>query len=154
MNNCPSRWIDLRLVNAILVTWTAPERPNGVLLRYYLQLTTYDGRRVIVTASVGSSTFLDDLDSSQLREFQHICGFCLLNVFTVVVIQHSSSPTLTEPGVPYTVCIFAENSAGNGTKCNVTDFTDELGESCYVAISIQRVPCNPLHTDKVNPICQ
>jgi len=35
----------------------------------------------------------------------------------------------TEDGVPYTVQIFAENSAGNGTVCNVTDFTNELGES-------------------------
>ena len=129
MNNCPSRWTDL--TSAIQVTWAAPERPNGVLLRYYLQLTTYDGRRVIVTVSVGSSTFLD-LDSSQLREFQHNCGFCLLNFLTVVVVKHSSSPTLTEPGVPYIVSIFAENSAGNGTKCNITDFTDELGECCYV----------------------
>jgi len=34
-----------------------------------------------------------------------------------------------EDGVPYTVQIFAENSAGNGTVCNVTDFTNELGES-------------------------
>ena len=32
----------------------------------------------------------------------------------------------TEDGVPYIVSIFAENSAGNGTKCNVTDFTNEL----------------------------
>lgn len=31
----------------------------------------------------------------------------------------------TEAGVPYTVRIFAENSAGNGTVCNFTDFTDE-----------------------------
>ena len=30
-----------------------------------------------------------------------------------------------EAGVPYTVSIFAENSAGNGTVCNFTDFTDE-----------------------------
>ena len=35
----------------------------------------------------------------------------------------------TEDGVPYTLQIFAENSAGNGTVCNVTDFTNELGES-------------------------
>ena len=35
-------------------------------------------------------------------------------------------PTPTENGVPYIVSIFAENSAGNGTKCNVTDFTNEL----------------------------
>ena len=39
--------------------------------------------------------------------------------------------TLTEDGVPYTVSIFAENSAGNGTKCNVTDFTNELGMFYY-----------------------
>jgi len=37
----------------------------------------------------------------------------------------------TEDGVPYTVQIFAENSAGNGTVCNVTDFTNELGESFF-----------------------
>ena len=76
VNNCPSRWTDL--ASAIQITWSAPERPNGVLLRYHLQLTTYDGRRVIVTESVGSTTFLDDLDNSELREFQHTCGFCLL----------------------------------------------------------------------------
>ena len=40
-----------------------------------------------------------------------------------------SPPTLTEDGVPYILSIFAENSAGNGTKCNVTDFTNELSES-------------------------
>ena len=32
----------------------------------------------------------------------------------------------TVAGIPYTVRIFAENSAGNGTVCNFTDFTDEL----------------------------
>ena len=48
-------------------------------------------------------------------------------LFTVLL---PSLPTPTEDGVPYIVSIFAENSAGNGTKCNVTDFTNELGESC------------------------
>ena len=52
-----------------------------------------------------------------------MCGFCLL--------YYCSSNSYTEDGVPYIVSIFAENSAGNGTKCNVTDFTDELGESWY-----------------------
>ena len=37
-----------------------------------------------------------------------------------------SPPTPTEAGIPYIVSIFAENSAGNGTRCNVTDFTNEL----------------------------
>ena len=43
-------------------------------------------------------------------------------------LYYSTPLTLTEAGVPYIVSIFAENAAGNGTKCNVTDFTDELGE--------------------------
>ena len=47
----------------------------------------------------------------------------------VVVLHPYTSiftPTPTEAGVPYIVSIFAENSAGNGTRCNATDFTDEL----------------------------
>ena len=52
----------------------------------------------------------------------------------VVLLPHTSiyPPTPTEDGVPYIVSIFAENSVGNGTKCNVTDFTNELGTfHCY-----------------------
>ena len=124
VNNCPSRWIDL--TSAIQVTWAAPERPNGILLRYHLQLKSYDGRRVIVTESVGSSTFLDYLDSSELREFQQNCGFCLFRDLVVISVLYLYSSHSTEGGVPYIVSIFAENSAGNGTKCNVTDFTNEL----------------------------
>ena len=63
VSNCPSRW-----TGAIQVTWTAPERPNGMILRYHLQLISYDGRRLIATESVGNSTLLGQLDSSQLRE--------------------------------------------------------------------------------------
>ena len=37
----------------------------------------------------------------------------------------------TADGVPYVLSVFAENSAGNGTKCNVTDFTDELSMLHY-----------------------
>ena len=66
VSNCPSRWTDMPSV--IQVTWTAPERPNGMLLRYHLQLTSYDDRRVITTASVQSSTLLGQLDNSELRE--------------------------------------------------------------------------------------
>ena len=84
MNNCPSRWTDL--TSAIQFTWAAPERPNGMILRYYLQLTTYDGRRIIVSESVGSSTFHDELDNSQLREFQHYCGFCLFRDLVVISV--------------------------------------------------------------------
>ena len=35
------------MANAIQVAWTAPERPNGMILQYHLQLTSYDGRTVI-----------------------------------------------------------------------------------------------------------
>ena len=68
VNNCPSRWTDLASV--IQVTWTAPERPNGVLLRYHLQLTSYNGRTVITTENVGSNVVIGQLDSSELRECQ------------------------------------------------------------------------------------
>ena len=82
MSNCPSRWTDL--ASTIQVTWTAPERPNGILLRYHLQLTTYDGRRVITTESVGSGTLVGQLDTSELGEYQHKCGFCLYRNFVVI----------------------------------------------------------------------
>ena len=58
-------------------------------------------------------------------------------------------PTPTEAGVPYTVSIFAENSAGNGTKCNVTDFTNELGmfynctHQYVVLLAIATSVCKP-----------
>ena len=83
MNNCPSRWTDL--AGAIQVTWAAPERPNGFILRYYLQLTTYDGRRIIVSESVRSSTLLGQLDSSELREFQHKCDVPPKQVYTGIL---------------------------------------------------------------------
>ena len=51
----------------------------------------------------------------------------------------------TEDGVPYIVQIFAENSAGNGTVCNVTDFTNELGSSASV--------CNYLLSPSSNIDC-
>ena len=72
VSSCPSNWLDIRQASAIQITWSVPERPNGFILRYYLQLTTYDGRRVIVSTSVGNSTFLDDLDSSELRELYYV----------------------------------------------------------------------------------
>ena len=75
MNNCPSRWTDL--ASAIQVTWTAPERPNGMILRYHLQLTSYNGRTVIVSASVGSSAVIGQLDSNELREYQNNSEFYL-----------------------------------------------------------------------------
>ena len=80
VNNCPSRWTDL--TSAIQVTWTAPERPNRMLLRYHLQLTTYGGSRVIASETVGSGTLLSQLDSSELREYQHKCGLCLYRIGT------------------------------------------------------------------------
>ena len=84
MNNCPSRWTDL--ASAIQVTWTAPVRPNGILLRYHLQLTTYDGRRVTASENVGSGTLPSQLDSSELRESQHKSGLCLYKNFVVTIL--------------------------------------------------------------------
>ena len=76
MGNCPSRRTDLASV--IQLNWTAPERPNGILLRYYLWLTNYDGTSVIATESVGSSDVIGQLDSSELRECQDNCDFYLI----------------------------------------------------------------------------
>jgi len=56
----------------------------------------------------------------------HIVSHCKAIGMVILYIIFS-----TEDGVPYTVQIFAENSAGNGTVCNVTDFTNELGESFF-----------------------
>ena len=52
----------------------------------------------------------------------------------------------TEDGVPYTVRILAENSAGNGTMCNVTDFTDELGKSYCSTSVFSRLPSAPINS--------
>ena len=55
--------------------------------------------------------------------FAHTNKFCSNSVPYTSITSHS-----TEDGVPYIVSIFAENSAGKGAECNVTDFTNELGE--------------------------
>ena len=56
MNNCPSSWSDR--LDAIHFSWAAPQRPNGVLLRYYIQLTRYDNRTVIASASKNENATL------------------------------------------------------------------------------------------------
>ena len=99
-----------------------------MLLRYHLQLTNYDGRRVITTESVGSSTVIAQLDNSELREYQFkLMWFLFMKRYGCCTLSlHKYTSTSTGDGVPYIVSIFAENSAGNGTRCNVTDFTNEL----------------------------
>ena len=56
VSNCPSRWSDLP--NDIRVTWAAPQRPNGVLRRYYIILTSFDGRTVIAVTSTNENAAL------------------------------------------------------------------------------------------------
>ena len=63
---CPSRWRDLQ--NAIQVDWTSPQDPNGIVLRYYLALTSYAGNTVIATASVNSNSTLTTGFSARLGE--------------------------------------------------------------------------------------
>ena len=67
--------------------------------------------RIYSSANLCSSLLFDELN------------FFLLDDLP---FYYSTPPIPTEAGVPYIVSIFAENAAGNGTKCNVTDFTDEL----------------------------
>ena len=56
VSNCPSRWRDLP--NDIQVSWAAPQRPNGVVLRYYIILTSYDSRTVVASASTNENATL------------------------------------------------------------------------------------------------
>ena len=57
------------MANAIQVAWTAPESPNGMLLQYHLQLTSYDGRTVIASESLGSAAVIGQLNNRQLGEY-------------------------------------------------------------------------------------
>ena len=78
MSNCPSRWSDL--TNDIQVNWTAPERPNGVLLRYYIVLTSFDGGRVIVSASINDDatvTLSVELSNTNLSKCCKV--YCICN---------------------------------------------------------------------------
>ena len=67
MNNCPSRWNDLP--NDIQVTWAAPQRPSGVLQRYYIILTSFDGRRVIASESYDNTTLSAELSNANLGKW-------------------------------------------------------------------------------------
>jgi len=53
---CPSRWKDL--TSTIQVNWIAPQRPNGIVLQYYLVLTNFGGNTVIASTTVNSSDAL------------------------------------------------------------------------------------------------
>ena len=53
---CPSRWTDQ--TSTIHVNWTAPHRPNGIVLQYYLVLTNFGGNTVIASTTVNSSDAL------------------------------------------------------------------------------------------------
>ena len=68
---CPPEWTDLR--SAIQVNWTAPRRPNGIILRYYLVLTTFSGNTVIATATVNSSSNLATDFTARLGELAILC---------------------------------------------------------------------------------
>ena len=196
VSNCPSRWRDDQN-GVIQVTWAAPQQPNGVLLRYYIQLTRYDdGRTVIASASTDEDATLSvALSAANLGkccsscnpdnpfpcfEFSITCFLLKARSWLnqEFALQQAETPGVTalvpyintevfspdswagyglqhiqfhrsghnflhthmavqsisvlffsdsaEDGVPYNVSIFAETSAGNGTKCNVTDFTNEL----------------------------
>ena len=50
---CPSRWTDEE--STIQVDWMTPQRPNGLLLRYYLILRSFSGNSVFGRIAVDSS---------------------------------------------------------------------------------------------------
>ena len=67
VNNCPSRWIDRNGV--IQFSWAAPQRPNGVLRRYYIILTSFDGRTVIASESYDNTTLSAELSNANLGKW-------------------------------------------------------------------------------------
>ena len=88
VSNCPSMWDDQNGV--IQVTWAAPQRPNGVLLQYYIQLTRYDdGRTVIASASTNEDATLSvELSAANLRK---CCRVLLLVVVILKILFPASS---------------------------------------------------------------
>jgi len=64
---CPSRWIEHP--STIQVDWTAPQRPNGIVLQYYLVLTNFGGNTVIAATTVNSSdAFITNFANERLGE--------------------------------------------------------------------------------------
>ena len=74
--------------SAIQVTWTAPERPNGALLQYHIQLTSYDGSRVIASESVGNGTLVGQLDNRHLGKYSGSWWYMLQMCPAIIFILH------------------------------------------------------------------
>ena len=53
----------------IQVTWAAPQEPNGVLLRYYIQLTRYDDGRTVIASASTNATLSVELIASNLGRY-------------------------------------------------------------------------------------
>jgi len=71
---CPPGWTDL--TSAIQVNWTAPQRPNGIILQYYLVLTNFSGNSVIASTTVNSNITLTTELTARLGELYAIMHFC------------------------------------------------------------------------------
>ena len=76
---CPTRWEAASLI-FLLVNWTTPLKPNGIITAYYVQLFFFNNDTMIESASVDSDvlslrTRLSDLLLSELLKCRHLCSY-------------------------------------------------------------------------------
>ena len=50
----------------VQVSWSAPLKPNGIILRYHLALVNYVGGRLLDSQNVDNSTFRLEFNSEEL----------------------------------------------------------------------------------------
>ena len=119
---CPKRW-QVASLTSVTVNWTAPMRQNGLITAYYIQLISYN-----------DGTMIDSAVDDDLYTLGSTLSGLSLGKFFLFVVLRTLTPNcpftlMAAVGVPYRVRVFAENGAGNGSFCTITDFGDQARKS-------------------------